>query len=109
MAIKHLDDTWISEDGDDVLGVQVSTEDDGGLSIYLNVAEFVREDPLEARLRTSIVTAVSAVPGVESVTQEDRETWLVAGPASGDAVILALATVLVELEDELTAYVAEHS
>lgn len=106
MAIEHLDDTWISEDGDDVLGVQVSKESRRSLSVFVNAAEFVREEPLESRLRAAVATGIQDVPGVEQVAEEDRETWAVIGSATGDAVIAAVAAVLERMADELTAHLA---
>lgn len=105
MGIEHLDDTWISEDGDDVFGVQVSKDGRRLLSLFVNVMEFVREEPLQSRLRAAIAAAVGAVPGVQQVEEEDRETWAVTG-GSGGAVIRAVAAVLEQHAEELTSHVA---
>lgn len=104
MHIEHLDDTWISADGDDVLGVQVNAEDPTHHSVFVNVMEFVRTEPTESRVRAAIAEAVRAVAGVELVVEEDRESWEVTGPATGDAIIRAVAATLAEHSDELAAH-----
>lgn len=104
MDIEHLDDTWISQDGDDLLGVQVNAEDPTHHAVFVNVMEFLRTEPTESRVRAAIADALRAVEGVDEVVEEDRETWVVSGAASGDALIRAAAATL----DGLSAELAEH-
>jgi hypothetical protein len=47
--------------------------------ITVAALEFVREDPLESRLRGALRTALQAVPGATAVSEEHRETLQVAG------------------------------
>ena len=107
MSIEHLDDTWISDDGDDVLGVQVNQEDPTHHSVFVNVMEFVTTEPTESRARAAIAASLRAVDGVELVAEEDRETWEVTGAASGDAIIRAVAAALAELSDDLAPHVPQ--
>ncbi|MEV3921370.1 hypothetical protein [Actinomadura coerulea] len=58
------------------------------------VMEFVRTDPLESELRRRIADALSAVDGVTSVEEEDREVWTVTGTPTGKALVEAAALVV---------------
>ena len=58
------------------------------------VAEFVREDPLEAELREAMLRELSRVRGVEAVAEEDREVWIVAGVPDGRELVKAAAAVV---------------
>ena len=60
-------------------------------SVGVAVAEFLRENPLEAELRQQMAAALPAVHGVESVWEEDREVWGVTGAPSGEALVRAAA------------------
>jgi len=66
--------------------------------------EYVRAEPLESRLRDALVTAAWQVPGVTGVAGEDRETLLIAGTASGQAVTRALSGVLDDMADEVRTH-----
>jgi len=44
-------------------------------SVAAAVAEFVRDDPLEADLRRQMAAALGAVEGAAGVWEEDREVW----------------------------------
>ncbi len=63
-------------------------------SLWVDVAEFVREEPLESEFRAAIDAALRAVPGVRSVHEEDREVWLIAGGSSGVDLLTAAAVVV---------------
>lgn len=67
------------------------------------VAEFVRSDPLEARLRDGMRNALLAVAGVEEVAEEDREVWLVTGSPTGTALVEAAAGVVDGMADDVRA------
>jgi hypothetical protein len=69
------------------------------------VAEFLREDPLEAEFRQRMNAALVSVEGVASVAEEDREVWFVTGTASGPAVSCAAARVVDELAERTRACV----
>lgn len=60
-------------------------------SIGVSVMEFVREDPLESRMRAAIDAALRAVSGVTDVAEEDREIWIVDGQPSGWQLVQAVA------------------
>jgi hypothetical protein len=74
-------------------------------SVGVAVAEFLREDPLEAELRQQMAAALQAVDGVESVWEEDREVWGVTGTASGEALVRAAAGVVDHLAARARAYI----
>jgi hypothetical protein len=74
-------------------------------SVGVAVAEFLREDPLEAELRQDMAAALQAVDGVESVWEEDREVWGVTGAPSGEALVRAAAGVVDHLAPSARAYV----
>ncbi|GGQ00394.1 hypothetical protein BKA00_005559 [Actinomadura coerulea] len=63
-------------------------------SVSVWVMEFVRTDPLESELRRRIADALSAVDGVTSVEEEDREVWTVTGTPTGRALVEAVAQVV---------------
>jgi hypothetical protein len=66
--------------------------------------EFVRSEPLEGRLRGSLKTALEEVPGVTSVTEEDREILLIGGAPTG----LALTKAATEAIDSMAAAIQKH-
>lgn len=74
-------------------------------SVGVAVAEFLREDPLEAELRQQMAAALQGVDGVESVWEEDREVWGVTGATSGEALVRAAAGVVDHLAPSARAYV----
>jgi hypothetical protein len=59
----------------------------------LAVAEFLRDDPLDADFRR-MGAALRSVAGAESVWEEDREVWGVIGTPSGEALVRAAAGVV---------------
>ncbi|TMR35132.1 hypothetical protein [Actinomadura geliboluensis] len=63
------------------------------------VMEFIRTDPLESELRHRIADALSAVPGVTDVEEEDREVWTVTGDSTGKALVEAVAQVVDDFSD----------
>ena len=80
----------------------------GGWHIGVDVMEFIRDVPLEGQLRTRILAALRAVPGVEEAAEEDREVWMVRGNPSGAALVDAVATVVDDLAAQ-TRQEIEHS
>jgi hypothetical protein len=72
--------------------------------VFVAVAEFIREEPLESELRQRMATALSAVPGVQSVDEEDREVWLVTGAPSGEALVRAAAAVVDDIAPRARAH-----
>lgn len=63
-------------------------------SVTVWVMEFIREDPLETEIREAIAAELRAVPGVERVSEEDREVWVVDGSPSGEELTRAAAKVV---------------
>lgn len=68
-------------------------------SVGVAVMELIRTDPLESELRDGIAAALTAVPGVTGVEEEDREVWSVTGDASGKALVEAVAQVVDDFAD----------
>jgi hypothetical protein len=89
----------------DILGVGASNENgDRYWSVFVNVAEFVREEPLESEFRNVVANALSSVKGVTSVEEEDREVWLVEGDAQGPELVAATVKALHTIYPKLSAY-----
>ena len=68
--------------------------DDWTWELFVSVAEFLREGPLEEELRRGVDAALRSVSGVTDVAEEDREVWLVRGEASGAALVQAVGVVV---------------
>jgi hypothetical protein len=99
------DEGWIREtDEPELLNVEAYRFDDGW-QVTVWVAEFLREDPLEAEFRAAMDDKLRAVPGVTDVQEEDREVWAVDGQPSGDALLRAAAAVVDGLADRARPYV----
>lgn len=91
--IRGVDASLITVDGDQPYW-----------SVGVAVAEFLRDDPLEADLRQQLAAALRAVEGAESVWEEDREAWSVSGTPSGEALVRAAAEVVDRLAPQARAY-----
>lgn len=107
-SIEPMDSSIAEEwtrvtDNEDVLGVSASksSESNGDWQVFINVAEFVREEPLESRLYQRITDALTSIGGVVEVVHEDREVWLVRGDVTGEALVRSSAVALNELHEEL--------
>jgi hypothetical protein len=105
----ELAEEWVRRTSEpDVRGVGAARRRDAGewawlVTIY--AAEFVREDPLEQRMRAAVDAALRAVPGVEDVAEEDREVWIVAGDPSGEALVRAAADALDRLQGDIREHI----
>lgn len=102
---------WINSVDDEdrqILGVRVIQEDDSEyFIIFISVAEFIREEPLENEFREKIHLSLSKVPGVKAVEEEDREVWAVEGSTNGPALIKASVATLQELKPKFISYLNE--
>lgn len=87
----------------DISGVGVSKLSETGYSwqVFVNVAEFIRKEPLQSKLFAAVSQALLKVPGVSSVVQEDREVWLVKGNPTGEELVRYCAQVLNDLYPQL--------
>jgi len=95
-------------DDEDFLGVSatlITLGEQPYWSVGVAVAEFLREDPLEAELRQRMGSALRAVPGADSVWEEDREVWGVTGAPAGAALVRAAAGVVDGLAAQARAHV----
>ena len=104
----EFEEQWLHEtDEQSILGVDACREideDDNelpGWHVYVAVAEFIREEPLESLLHSSITDALRSVKGARSVEQEDREAWVVEGRAEGKDLVNACVVKLKELYPKL--------
>jgi hypothetical protein len=73
--------------------------------VTIYAAEFVREEPLEQRMRAAVDAALRAVPGVQDVAEEDREVWIVAGDPSGEALVRAAAEAMDRLQGDIRKHI----
>ena len=108
--IEPIDNSILEEwtrvtDNEDVLGVSASKSADGDWQVFINVAEFIREEPLESKLYQRITESLTGIDGVVEVIHEDREVWLVRGDVTGEALVRSSSTALNELHEELATAV----
>lgn len=88
---------WSREtDEPEARGLSVTRQegDDWNYAVTVSAMEFVRVEPLETILRDDIRRALSAVPGVRRVEEEDREVWIVDGKPTCEALALTAASVI---------------
>jgi hypothetical protein len=105
----ELLEVWIRQTEDnDILGISaVRSVGDWPWAVDINVAEFVRTDPLESELQASIRNALLSVPGVTRVAHEDREVWVVQGNPEGADLVRACAAVVDTLSDSTRKMINE--
>lgn len=91
---------------EDLRGVGAHTLGEGPWKwqIFVSVAEFLREDPLESEMREGVDAALRSVAGVTEVAEEDREVWIVQGEPTGPDLVRAVATVVDALADRAEAH-----
>jgi hypothetical protein len=106
VLVEDADEAWERVTSDwEVRGVEAARRDDaGGWQVTVAVMEFVREDPLEGKLRRRIAAALRSVGGVDTAVEEDTEVWFVTGAPSGEALVRAAAEVVDDLADQTRAY-----
>ena len=78
--------------------------DPPGWQVSFWVLEYVREEPLESRLRSEIERHLRAVTGVLDVQEEDREVYWITGAVSGEQLAIAGAAAVDSLTDELRSH-----
>ncbi|TDF41527.1 hypothetical protein EYS14_01325 [Alteromonadaceae bacterium M269] len=92
----------------EIQGVIASKETgDEDWYVFVVIAEFIREEPLETKFRKLIFDALNNVEGVKSVEEADREEWSVQGNVDGEelvkACVIALKSIYPELEEFMKA------
>lgn len=107
--VKPSDDTLEEEWIRDVSynspgGAGASKLKAGGWDVWVDAAELVREDPLEADLRARVREALLSVAGVTSVEEADREVWHVEGTPAGAELVAAVGAAVDTLEERIRAY-----
>lgn len=88
-----------------ILGVSAAKESDDDWYVFVVVAEFIRDEPLESKFRKVVYDSLSKVEGVTLVEEVDREEWMVSGKASGEELIKSCVKGLKSLYPELEAYI----
>jgi hypothetical protein len=103
----EADEAWERlTDDSDFLGVEATKL--AGMPrwhVFVAVAEFLGEDPLESELRRRMAAALGGVAGAGHVAEEDREVWIVTGSPSGEDLIRAAAEVVDDLAARARALV----
>jgi hypothetical protein len=101
---SSIQEEWIRvTEEQDLLGVGASKFDSNTWRVFVNVAEFIREEPLQSDLFERITEALAKTDGVETAYQEDREVWIVQGDVTGESLIQSCAVALNELEPNIRA------
>lgn len=108
----HGDDgeAWVRDvDDPDIRGCGASRFDAGPWTwqVFVDLAEFVREEPLESEMRAGVDTALRSVPGVTEVAEEDREVWIVQGDPDGRSLVAAVGAFLDTIADRARAHLDE--
>lgn len=94
-------------DDTDISGVEVvrtSTTGPWQWSVTVEAMEYIREDLLETEIRRAMAAELQAVPGVERISEEDREVWVVDGSPSGEELTRAAANVVDRFAERIREY-----
>jgi hypothetical protein len=94
-----VDELWIRPTGEpDIRDVEAARIDDlGGWLVWAMTQEFLRQGRLGVELRQRMTSALRRVEGVTSVSEHDRQSWLVTGTPSGEMLTRAAAHVVDDL------------
>ena len=87
---EELEVWGIREGSDDDVIAVLTDRQEWPWSVFVAVAEFVREEPLETELAEAVAEALGTVPGVTDVVHEDREVWVVDGTPRGSDLVAAV-------------------
>jgi hypothetical protein len=104
---SEIEQEWSREVDDEFRGMTASRWPDGLWQLWVGLADHLRQEPLESEMRRAMESALRAVPGVDSVTEGDREMWDVEGSPSPEALIEAAGAVvdaLAERAHDLLGY-----
>jgi hypothetical protein len=103
MDFEILEEWQRITDERDILGVSATRVDDQKWKwrVFVAVAEFVREEPLESELWDRITVSLSTVKGVKSVVHEDREVWIIEGDVNGKVLVSSASSALDSLAPQL--------
>lgn len=100
-------EAWVREvDDQDVRGCGAGRFDAGPWTwqVFVNLAEFVREEPLESEMRRGVDAALRSVGGVTEVAEEDREVWIVQGDPDGRELVRSVGAFLDSIADRASAH-----
>lgn len=100
------DEQWERIPDDELRWVEAIRDGgDGTWQVIISLAQIPLDDePIRSDVRGGIANALRAVPGVESVAEEDQEVWVVVGNPMGDELVRAAATLVDTLVDRVRAY-----
>lgn len=101
---EELEVWGIREGADDDVIAVLADRQEWPWSVFVAVAEFVREEPLETELAEAVAEALGAVPGVTDVVHEDREVWVVDGTPRGSDLVVAVDRELDRLGDRIRPF-----
>jgi hypothetical protein len=107
VSVTPLDDAvaeeWVREtDEPDLRGVtavRFQGRDRWQWQLTASIALLTLDEPQATELHEQIGSALRDVAGVVDVAQEDRETWVVSGTPSGEALVQAAALVVDAVAD----------
>ncbi|AXK71249.1 hypothetical protein DWG18_02390 [Lysobacter sp. TY2-98] len=88
---------------EDVLGVSASRLEGAQeeWQVFVNAAEFAREEPTQSMLHEAVTQALQNAEGVTAVLHEDREVWIVRGNVRGEALVRSVAPALDHMQRDL--------
>ena len=102
---------WVREtDDDDVRGVGALQRGVGGRwswQVFVSMAEFLREEPLEGEMRAAVDQAIRSVVGVTEVAEEDREVWILSGDPSGEELVRSVGEAVDRLAPRARRHIEE--
>ena len=97
---------WVRiTDEKDILGVSATRNknSDSLWHVWINVAEYIRSEPLQSELQVAITNALNEISGVTNAIQVDREVWEVQGNVSGHSLVHSCAIALNNLAEATRA------
>jgi hypothetical protein len=101
---------WVRETDDDVRGVGALQREARGRwtwQVFVSVAEFLREEPLEGEMRAAVDHAIRSVAGVTEVAEEDREVWILSGEPSGEELVRSVGEAVDRLASRARVHIEE--
>jgi hypothetical protein len=103
---------WVREtDDDDLRGVGAlqmrPANDRWSWQVFVAVAEFLRDEPLEGEMRLAVGHAIGSVAGVTEVAEEDREVWILSGDPSGEELVRSVGGAIDRLAARARDYLEQ--
>ncbi|MEM8594414.1 MAG: hypothetical protein AAGF06_06320 [Pseudomonadota bacterium] len=103
---EEISEEWevISTNADrwGVCATRMANEDEFAWNVTVSVVEFIRDEALEIQLHRAIKEAMSEVPGVKEVAEQDRGLWIIDGQPDGSLLVESVLVVLTMLESQIS-------